>query len=107
MKRVIRNITSEKRYRGKFDKSIHSKFKKIARKHNRSVSWYLNMKLDELKNNIEPKKYNTGEDYITKLVFLTKENHKFVKRESYLKGIAMRDYIQSVMEEVIRINETS
>ncbi len=67
----------------------------------------MNMKLDELKDNIEPKKYNTAEDYMTKLVFLKKENHKFIKRESYLKGIAMRDYLQSVMEEVIRINETS
>ena len=42
----------------------------------------MNMKLDELKDNIEPKKYNTAEDYMTKLVFLKKENHKFIKRES-------------------------
>jgi sialic acid synthase SpsE len=103
MKRVVRNITSEQKYRGKFNKKIHSKFKDIARKHNRSVSWYLNMKLENINNNnIELKKYNTTGDYTVKQLFLKKEIHKVVKRESYLKDMAMRDYIQSIMEAVIK-----
>lgn len=105
MKRVVRNITSEKRYRAKFNNNIYSEFKKIAQKNNRRISWYLNMKLEELNsNNIQFKKYNTKDNCIVKQLFLKRENHKLVKRESYLKDITMRDYLQAVMEKVIREN---
>lgn len=108
MKRVVRNITSEKRYKARFNNKIHSEFKKIAQKNNRRISWYLNMKLEELNNNdIQFKKYNTNDNYVTKQLFLKKENHKFVKRESYLKGITMRDYLQAVMEKVVRDNKNN
>ena len=106
MDKVVRNITSQKKYKSKFDKDIHSDFKKIAKNNNRSISWYLNIKIKELKKDINLKKYEENDNYKEKLIFLKEDIHKFVKRESYLQDITMRDYLQSVMEEVIKNNSS-
>jgi len=107
MDKVVRNITSQKKYKSKFDQNIHSDFKKIAKNNNRSISWYLNIKIKELKKDINLKKYEENDNYKGKLIFLKEDIHKFVKRESYLQDITMRDYLQSVMEKVIKNNISS
>jgi hypothetical protein len=103
MPEIIRNITSQNKYSSKFDEKIYTEFKKIARKNERSVNWFLNIKLKELKGNITLKNYEENEDYKVKKIHLKKELHQVVKRESYLNGITMRDYLQSFMEQVINL----
>jgi len=101
MSEIIRNITSQNKYSSKFDEDIYNKFKKIARENNRSINWFLNIKLKKLENDFELKKYKDDENYKYKRIYLKKDLHKVVKRESYVNGITMRDYLQSVMEKVI------
>jgi hypothetical protein len=101
MQKIIRNITYQNRYDSSFDENIYNKFKKIARENNTSINWFLNIKLKEIKGNITLKKYEKNEDYKIKRIYLKKVLHKVVKRESYLREITIRDYLQSVMEKVI------
>jgi len=101
MSEIIRNITSQSRYDSSFDEKIYTEFKKIARKNDRSVNWFLNIKLKELKGNINLKKYEENENYKVKRIYLKKDLYKIVKRESYLQEITIRDYLQSLMEKVI------
>jgi len=103
MPEIIINITSQNKYSSKFDENIYTEFKKIARKHDRSVNWFLNIKLKELKGNITLKKYEENENYKEKKIHLKQNLHQVVKRESYLNGITIRDYLQSFMEKVINL----
>jgi hypothetical protein len=63
MDKIVKNITSQKRYRNKFNQSIYSQFKKIARENNRSISWYLNIMIKELKRDINLKRYKENDIY--------------------------------------------
>ncbi|MFW6026314.1 MAG: hypothetical protein ACOCRX_08225 [Candidatus Woesearchaeota archaeon] len=101
MKKDI-NITEEKSYLNKFDKKIYNKFKKIAKKNNKKFNLFLNLKIEELKDNIILKKYEENNKYKKKTIHLTEENHRFSKNMFYIHGITIRDYIQSLMEETIR-----
>jgi len=101
MSEIIRNITSQNKYSSKFDEDIYNKFKKIARENNRSINWFLNIKLKNLKSDFELRKYKEKENYKEKKIYLKQDLHQVVKRESYVNGITMRDYLQSVMEKVI------
>jgi hypothetical protein len=101
MSKIIRNITSQNKYSSKFDEDIYNEFKKIARENNRSINWFLNIKLKELKNDFKLKKYKEDENYKEKKIHLKQDLHQVVKRESYLNEITMRDYLQSAMEKVI------
>jgi hypothetical protein len=101
------NITEKQRYVGNFDQNLYNQFKKIAKKNNKSLNWFLNLKIEELKDRIELKKYEENNDYKGKMIYLTGENHQFAKNMLYIHGIKIRNYIQSVMEEVIQTNETS
>jgi hypothetical protein len=64
----------------------------------------LNLKIEELKDRIELKKYEENDNYKGKVIYLTEKNHQFAKNMLYIHGITIRNYIQSVMEETI-INE--
>jgi len=101
MSEIIRNITSQNKYSSKFDEDIYNKFKKIARENNRSINWFLNIKLKNLKSDFELRKYKEKENYKEKKIYLKQDLYQVVKRESYVNGITMRDYLQSVMEKVI------
>jgi len=96
------NITEEKSYVANFDQKIYSQFKKIAKENNKSLNWFLNLKIEELKDKIKLKKYEENINYKGKMIYLTKENHQFAKNMLYIYGIKIRNYIQSVMEATIR-----
>ena len=93
------NITEQQKYQNKFDQKIYGEFKKIAKKNKKSLSWFLNFKIEEFKDNIELKKYEENDNYKVKTVYLTDKNHRFAKNMFYIHDISMRDYIQSIMEE--------
>jgi pimeloyl-CoA synthetase len=101
------NITEKQRYVANFDQNLYNQFKKIAKKNNKSLNWFLNLKIEELKDRIELKKYEENNNYRGKMIYLTEENHQFAKNMLYIHGIKIRNYIQSVMEEVIQTNETT
>lgn len=102
MKKMLRKISFKKTYSGNFDLKIYKNFKKIARNNNYGLNVYLNKKIEELKDNIKLKKYEEDKNYKAKKLFLKKENHKFTKNMYYIHDLSMRDYLQSLMEEVIR-----
>jgi hypothetical protein len=52
MPEIIRNITFQIRYESSFDEKVYAEFKKIAKKNNRSINWFLNIKSKELEGNI-------------------------------------------------------
>jgi len=101
------NITEKQRYAANFDQKIYNQFKKIAKKNNKSLNWFLNLKIEELRDKMELKKYEENNNYKGKMLYLTEENHQFAKNMLYIHGIKIRNYLQSVMEEVIQTNETS
>lgn len=96
------NMTEHKAYTNKFDKEIFIQFKNIAIENNRSLSWFLNLKIEEMNDKIDLKKYEENDNYNRKSVYLTDKNHRFAKNMFYIHDITMRDYIQSVMEATIR-----
>jgi len=101
------NITEKQRYVANFDQNLYNQFKKIAKENNKSLNWFLNLKIEELKDRIELKKYEENNNYKGKMIYLAEENHQFAKNMLYIHGIKIRNYLQSVMEEVIQTNETS
>lgn len=101
------NITEKQRYVANFDQNLYDQFKKIAKENNKSLNWFLNLKIEELKDRIELKKYEENNNYKGKMIYLTEKNHQFAKNMLYIHGIKIRNYIQSVMEEVIQTNETT
>jgi hypothetical protein len=101
------NITEKQKYVANFDQEIYNQFKKIAKENNKSLNWFLNLKIEELKDAIDLKKYEENNKYRGKMIYLTEENHQFAKNMLYIHGIKIRNYVQSIMEEVIRIDEIS
>jgi pimeloyl-CoA synthetase len=95
------NITEKQRYVANFDQKIYNQFKKIAKENNESLNWFLNLKIEELKDRIKLKKYEENNNYKGKMIYLTEENHQFAKNMLYIYGIKIRNYIQSVMEATI------
>jgi hypothetical protein len=93
---------SKNQYLGNFDSSIYSKFKKLAKKNNKSLNHYLNRKIENLQYNIPLQRYSDDENYSKKLIFLEDKNHTLAKNMLYIEGITIRDYVQSVMEESLK-----
>ena len=100
------NITEKQRYVANFDQKIYGQFKKVAKKNNKSLNCFLNLKIEEFKDRIKLKKYEENKDYKGKMIYLTEENHQFAKNMLYIHGIKIRNYIQSVMEEVIKTSKS-
>ncbi|PTV94434.1 hypothetical protein SAMN04488598_16111 [Halanaerobium congolense] len=107
MKKVIRGTSFQRTYDGNFDMRVYKQFKNIAKNKNHSLNIYINKKIEELQDDIRLQKYNENDFYENKKLFLKKKNHKFTKNMYYIHGLNMRDYLQSVMEEVIRNNDIS
>jgi hypothetical protein len=107
MKKVIREISFQKTYSGNFDMRVYKQFKSIAKSQNYGLNVFINEKIEEYKDDIRLKKYNENDFYENKKLFLKKKNHRFTKNMYYIHGLNMRDYLQSVMEEVIRNNDSS
>jgi len=87
------NITEQQAYINKFDQKIYIQFKKISKVNNKSLNWYLNFKIEELKDEIDLKKYIENDNYKVKTVYLTDKNHQFAKNMFYIYDITMRNYI--------------
>jgi hypothetical protein len=93
---------SKHQYVGKFDKNIYLKFKRLAKRNNKSFNHFLNRKIDEFRYDIPLKRCKEDKNYTDKLIYLEAENHKRAKNMLYIEGITIRDYVQSVMEESIK-----
>ena len=61
----------------------------------------MNLKIEELKDRFELKKYEENDKYRGKMIYLTEENHQFAKNMLYIHGIKIRNYLQSLMEDTI------
>jgi hypothetical protein len=101
------NITEKQKYVANFDQEIYNQFKKIAKENNKSLNWFLNLKIEEFKDRIKLKKYEEDNKYKGKMIYLTEENHQFAKNMLYIHGIKIRNYLQSVMEKTINLKKTN
>jgi len=93
---------SKQQYLGNFDSRIYSKFKKLAKRNNKSLNHYLNRKIEDLKYDLPLQRYSDDKNYSKKLVCLEDKNHKLAKNIFYIEGITIRDYVQSVMKESLK-----
>jgi predicted HicB family RNase H-like nuclease len=93
---------SKQQYLGNFDNDIYSKFKKLAKKNNKSLNHYLNRRIEDLQYNLPLQRYSDDKNYSKKRISLEDENHKLAKNMLYIEEITIRDYVQSVMEESLK-----
>ncbi|MFW6281902.1 MAG: hypothetical protein ACOC1O_03800 [bacterium] len=65
------NITEKQSYVANFDHEIYNQFKKTANENNKNLNWFLNLKIEKLRDIIELKKYEENDKYKRKTIYFT------------------------------------